>query len=99
MLGLCTSKKNVHSSVVLCGDPKQLSAVTTSKCAVKMGFRKSFMEYLMEQRLYQRDPVSNEYNPKYITQLVKNYRSHHTILEVPNILFYQSTLQAKASQG
>lgn len=84
---------------MLCGDPKQLGAVTKSRCAFDMGFRKSLMEYLMERRLYKRDRISDRYNEKYITQLVENFRSHHTILEIPNTLFYLGKLRAKASKG
>lgn len=31
-------------------------------------------------------------------QLVKNYRSHATLLHLPNALFYNETLQAAADQ-
>ena len=31
-------------------------------------------------------------------QLVRNYRSHSTLLRLPNTLFYRETLQAAADQ-
>ncbi|XP_031626698.1 putative helicase mov-10-B.2 isoform X2 [Contarinia nasturtii] len=95
--GLCTSRGQIHSSIVLAGDPKQLDAVTKSNLAAQLGFKTSFMEQLFECRLYKRNSTTGEYNQKYITQLVKNYRSHSSILHVPNELFYESKLQARAS--
>lgn len=100
MLGLCTSSYGIiHSSVVLAGDPKQLDAVTKSDYAVKLGFKTSFMEHLFEKPLYSRHPYTHKYNHKYITQLVKNYRSHPAILSIPNKLFYDNKLEAKAPSG
>lgn len=83
----------------MAGDPKQLDAVTKSKNAIKLGFKTSYMEQLFEKPLYKRDPITAKYNPKYITQLVKNYRSHPAILSIPNALFYDNKLEAKASEG
>lgn len=97
-LGLCTSNDEIHSSIVLCGDPKQLGAVTQSKLAVEIGFNVSLMERLMDQNPY-RANSSGYYNSEYITQLTKNYRSHEKILHMPNVLFYKGTLEAKASSG
>lgn len=57
------------------------------------------MERLFEKRLYKRDPLTDQYNQKYITQLVKNYRSHPAILAIPNLLFYDNKLEAKAPKG
>lgn len=91
--------KQIHSSIVLAGDPKQLDAVTKSRYAIKLGFKMSFMEHLFNRRLYQRDPETGDFNQKYITQLVKNYRSHSVILHIPNDLFYENKLQVEASSG
>lgn len=99
LLGLCTSAGEIKSSIVLAGDPKQLDAVTKSGYAGKLGFKTSFMEHLFEKRLYKRNPVTGEFNQKYITQLVKNYRSHPAILNIPNELFYDNKLEAKAPEG
>lgn len=84
---------------MLAGDPKQLDAVTKSDYAIQLGFKTSFMERLFEKQLYKRDAVTDQYNPKYISQLVKNYRSHPAILAIPNQLFYDNKLEAKASKG
>lgn len=97
--GLCTSLGQMESSVVLAGDPKQLDAVTKSDYAIQMGFQTSFMERLFEKSLYKRNSVTDQYNSKYITQLVKNYRSHPAILAIPNQLFYDNKLKPTASKG
>lgn len=86
----------ITSCIVLAGDPKQLPAVTKSTFATKMGFSTSIMERLFTKRLYQRHPITGQYNQKYITQLIKNYRSHAAILNIPNALFYENKLQAAA---
>lgn len=77
----------------------QLDAVTKSVYASKLGFKVSIMEQLMKQQLYKRDPRTGEYNQNYITQLVKNYRSHSAILHTANNLFYENKLQVKATKG
>lgn len=95
--GLCTEPTGqVHSSIVLAGDPKQLDAVTKSNYAKELGFSKSWMEQLCEKPLYQPNPMTKRYNSKYITKLVKNYRSHKDILAVPNALFYDNELVSQA---
>lgn len=53
----------------------------------------------MNLNIYSRDAKTRKFNNKYITQLVCNYRSHPAILEVPNRLFYENVLKAKASQS
>lgn len=93
-LGLCTEIDEVKSSIILAGDPKQLDGVTKSNFASRLGFRKSYMEFLSEKPLYKRNPA---YNPIYIVQLTKNYRSEEAILETSNHLFYDQMLEASAT--
>lgn len=95
--GLCTTVGKVHSKIVLSGDPKQLDAVVKSEWSSKLGFDQSWMEQLFKFPIYQRNPDTGKYNSKYITQLVKNYRSHPGILHVSNQLFYDGVLEAKTS--
>lgn len=97
--GLCTLENQIKSSIVLAGDPKQLDAVTKSGNAAKLGFKTSFLEQLFNRALYKPNPLTGQYNRRYITQLVKNYRSHPAILQIPNCLFYENKLEAKASSG
>lgn len=96
-LGLCTSQKQIHAKIVLAGDPKQLDAVTRSAVARGLGHNTSWMERLCETNLYQRK--DGKYNEIYIMQLVKNYRSHPKILQIPNELFYENSLEACAKPG
>lgn len=98
-VGLCTTPNKIHANIVLAGDPKQLDAMTKSEQAKDLGFRTSFLEHLCERKLYMRHPKSKKFNEKYITQLVRNYRSHPSILKLPNELFYDNTLMAVASDG
>lgn len=93
-IGLCTGfDGKVWSSIVSAGDPMQLEAVTKSKHAKQLGFSTSLMEQLFKCQLYKRNPLTNTYNPRFITQLLKNYRSHPDILKVPNELFYENRLK------
>lgn len=54
MIGLCTQKSEVRSSIILSGDPKQLEPVTISENAIKLGFKTSLMGRLFEQPAYKR---------------------------------------------
>lgn len=98
-IGLCSSQNGIQTSMVLAGDPKQLDAICKSTNAAKLGFNVSLMERLFRLPLYKQDVETNQYNPQYITQLVKNYRSHIAILHVANALFYNGKLKCKASKG
>lgn len=66
---------------------------------MKLNFNKSFMEYLLEKKLYKRDITTGRFNQNYITQLVKNYRCHPEILHKPSELFYDGMLKAEAHAG
>lgn len=89
----------MHALIIIAGDPKQLDAVTKSDQAIELGFRTSFLEHLCERELYKRDPDTKMFRDEYITQLIRNYRSHEVILKIPNEQFYDSTLLAKASES
>lgn len=98
-LGICSTRDEIKSKIVLAGDPKQLDAICKSTIAADLGYKVSYMERLFNRKLYQRDSKTQKYNPKYITQLVQNYRSHEAILHTPNVLFYENALKAKAPEG
>lgn len=95
--GLCTEHGEVKSAIILAGDPKQLDPVTQSTHAKKFGYNISFMEYLMEKPLYKRK--GERFNEKYIVQLIKNYRSHSAIIEIPSQMCYDGMLECNASEG
>ncbi|AQL09697.1 putative RNA helicase SDE3 [Zea mays] len=75
--------------VVLAGDPKQLGPVVYCREAERCGLGTSYLERLLtgfEQ--YQTG------NANYVTKLVRNYRCHPAILELPSELFYEGELIA-----
>ncbi|CAN6290597.1 unnamed protein product [Urochloa humidicola] len=75
--------------VVLAGDPMQLGPVVYCKQADKDGLGISYLQRLLfDFEQYQRG------NPNYVTKLVKNYRCHPAILELPSELFYGGELIA-----
>ncbi|KAG8589491.1 hypothetical protein GDO81_006412 [Engystomops pustulosus] len=83
--------------LILAGDPQQLGPVLRSPFAIKHGLGMSLLERLMTQNpLYGKS--SGSYNPQFVTKLLLNYRSHPDILNVPNELFYEKELQAKADE-
>ncbi|XP_039261183.2 putative helicase MOV-10 [Styela clava] len=85
--------------VVLAGDPKQLGPVIMSAAAREYGLGISYLERLMEtELLYQKDPETQSYNQQHITKLLNNYRSHKSIIKVPNDCFYDSELRYLATE-
>lgn len=95
-IGLCTEHGEIKCSIVLSGDPKQLDAVAKSKYAIRLGIKTSYMEHLCKYPRYQRNAMTGRYDPRYIIQLTKNYRTHPDLLQIPNDLFYDGLLEAKA---
>ncbi|KAI3837635.1 hypothetical protein MKX03_029760 [Papaver bracteatum] len=74
--------------VVLAGDPMQLGPVIYSKNAEMHGLGKSYLERLFECKSY------NNEDENFVTKLVRNYRCHPSILELPSNLFYKGELVA-----
>ena len=72
----------VQARVILAGDPKQLGPTTMGS---------SLLERIMLTREPYRvgDLVAD---PRYITKLIRNYRSHPDLLRVPSELFYENEL-------
>lgn len=91
--GLGSSINRVTAQIVLSGDHKQLGAIVSDRFCRKMGMEKSMMERMMEtDPKYRKSP---NYNAKFVTQLVNNYRSHSAILQFSNEKFYDSKLVYK----
>ncbi|XP_056319481.1 putative helicase mov-10-B.1 [Danio aesculapii] len=83
--------------LVLAGDPKQLGPILRSPFAIKYGLGLSLLERLMTQNeLYQKGDTG--FDNRYVTKLLQNYRSHPSILKVPNELFYDNELKARAEE-
>lgn len=49
----------------------------------------------MSKKRYLINPSDKNYDEKYVTQLLDNFRSHPAILQFSNVLFYNSKLRAK----
>jgi len=78
-------------SIVLVGDPKQLSPTVRDPVAARAGLSLSLQERLMGLPLYS----DNEHCV--MTTLLANYRSHNALLKVPSELFYNGSLKCLAS--
>eukprot|EP00250_Pteridium_aquilinum_P018480 c24107_g1_i1 orf=358-3687(+) len=92
---------SLDTVVVLAGDHQQLGPIIRSPVAQKFGLGLSLLERLLTLPLYSRSPGSSdalEFNRAAVTKLVRNYRSHPTILDLPSRLFYNGELIACAPQ-
>ncbi|XP_059186180.1 putative helicase mov-10-B.2 [Centropristis striata] len=94
--GLLSAQKG---QLVLAGDPKQLGPIIRSPFAKKYGLELSLLERLMTHNtLYQKSESSGHFDTRFVTKLLRNYRSHAAILKVPNEMFYENELQVFADQ-
>ncbi|KAH9835366.1 P-loop containing nucleoside triphosphate hydrolase protein [Rhodofomes roseus] len=91
MIAIKTMADN-DTNVVLSGDPKQLGPIIRSAVARDLGLEKSYIERLMARPEY--DETAG-YGVS-VVKLVKNFRSHESILKFPNERFYRGELQACA---
>eukprot|EP00984_Skeletonema_dohrnii_P009401 scaffold3604_cov83-Skeletonema_dohrnii-CCMP3373.AAC.4 len=86
--------------IVLAGDPQQLGPIIRSDMAKKFGLEKSLLERCSERECYSRseecDDLGYHYDNRMVTKLVRNYRSHPRILQLPNEAFYNGDLIAAA---
>lgn len=48
---------------------------------------------------YQKDTKSKEYNQRFVSKLKNNYRSHPSLVAVPNKLFYNHEIRSSANPG
>ncbi|KAF8392378.1 hypothetical protein HHK36_022720 [Tetracentron sinense] len=74
--------------IVLAGDPMQLGPVIYSRDAEAYGLGKSYLERLFECEFYDSEDAN------FVTKLVRNYRCHPAILDLPSKLFYNGELIA-----
>jgi len=84
--------------LVLGGDPQQLGPIIHSTAAKEHGLACSLLERLMTRTVYQKGP-NLAYDSCVLTKLVRNYRAHPALLELPNRLFYDNELVCCADQG
>ena len=83
-----------EGQLVLAGDDKQLGPVIHHDHAKAYGLQTSFLERLMSRKVYARG--EDGYDGRVLTKLVRNFRSHEALLELPNELFYNGDLIACA---
>ncbi|KAG6853379.1 hypothetical protein C0991_004840 [Blastosporella zonata] len=76
------------TNVILSGDPKQLGPIIRSRIACQLGLEVSYIERLMKRDAYN---LSGGYGVS-VVKLIKNFRSHGSILKFPNERFYDSEL-------
>ncbi|EDO34496.1 predicted protein [Nematostella vectensis] len=104
LAGLLNPENPGGGQLVLAGDPQQLGPVLRSPLAIKYGLRMSLLERLMTRvAAYGRitedeEDELGEYEPAMLTKLLKNYRSHPAILELPNGMFYDDELETCADK-
>ncbi|KAL6112550.1 mov10 [Pungitius sinensis] len=88
-----------NGQLVLAGDPKQLGPILRSPFAQQHGLELSLLERLMKRNpLYQKSTESGHFDTRFVSKLLRNYRSHASILKIPNELFYENELQVFADQ-
>ncbi|XP_071484918.1 putative helicase MOV-10 [Diadema antillarum] len=104
LAGLLSPNNPLGGQVVLAGDPKQLGPVLRSPNAIEHGLSLSYLERLMTLcPVYSRQSAGNaaargNYDERVLTKLLRNYRSHPDILQLPNQLFYDNELQVFADE-
>jgi helicase MOV-10 len=79
--------------LVLAGDPKQLGPVVTAPLCRKFGMEISYMERMTSCPVYGKGSEESLPAPL-IAKLLHNYRSHPSILKLPNDMFYDGELIA-----
>ncbi|XP_042148486.1 putative helicase MOV-10 isoform X2 [Ixodes scapularis] len=101
VVGLMTpwnlKRKGTGGHLILAGDPLQLGPVVCNQWCRDHGLGTSLLERLMKRPPYKRQ-ADGCYNPRMLSKLLKNFRSHKDILEIPNKLFYEGELQACAER-
>ncbi|XP_052790307.1 putative helicase mov-10-B.1 [Mya arenaria] len=86
------------SQLVIAGDPKQLGPILRAPIAIFAGLDVSFMERIMRDIEEYKRGEDRAYDNQYITKLVRNYRSHDDIINVPRALFYDGELIAAGDE-
>lgn len=87
----CHDSKNVK--IIVAGDPQQLGPIVCCKAVEDMGLAISMMERLKNNEIYKAG------TPSAYTKLLQNFRSHQSILRVPNDLFYNAELISMATDS
>ena len=99
VMGLLTRE----SALVLGGDPQQLRPVVlTSFGGRKDGLGLTLLERLIDKEIAPLSPFAvdsqGNANAEYTSMLTENYRSHESIIRIPNEKLYFGKLEAKGPQ-
>ncbi|KAI7838701.1 hypothetical protein COHA_007499 [Chlorella ohadii] len=81
---------------VLCGDPRQLGPIVRSPVAAAHGLATSLLETCIAMHTAVAHEVLKAGRVPATSMLVRNYRSHRRLLDLPSKLFYQGSLVAAA---
>ncbi|KAL3911469.1 MAG: hypothetical protein SGILL_007271, partial [Bacillariaceae sp.] len=84
--------------LILAGDPMQLGPIITSDLCKKFGMDVSYMERLVKTSPAYAVDENGAYPSELITLLVQNYRSHPSILKLPNEMFYDNKLLTRGDK-
>lgn len=84
--------RRAQGLLVLAGDPKQLGPVCNGIKSKTFGLGVSLLERLITNVPIYGRKENGKYDSKFVTQLVRNFRSHEAILEISNELFYKGDL-------
>ncbi|CRL04850.1 CLUMA_CG017902, isoform A [Clunio marinus] len=82
--------------VILAGDPKQLGPMSVSQYVMDFEMETPLLTRLLyTNKCYSKSsgPNMNDYDPRFVTQLKLNYRSHSSIMKFYNELFYENFLE------
>lgn len=80
------------TNFIISGDPRQLGPIVRSNLALEFKFGRSLLDRLTDMPLYDTDTM----NGRSIVKLLKNFRSHPSILRFPNEKFYKGELEPNA---
>lgn len=94
-----TSEQLKAYGAVICGDPKQLGPVVRSPQAASAGLATSLLETFINIHTQTAALFMQSGQVAATSMLVRNYRSHETLLQLPSKMFYGSALLAAADPG
>ncbi|XP_058464088.1 putative helicase MOV-10 isoform X2 [Malaya genurostris] len=98
IIGLAINEETIHASIILAGDPKQLGPVIQYDYLNQTTHSVSMMERMLNfEEMYRKTPSNGKFNSYFITQLCDNFRSAKALLDLPNNMFYEGQLRAKAT--
>lgn len=89
---------STRNRAILAGDPCQLGPIIQHRLAARLGLKNSLLDLLMEEfpayskQALPSGKVNHGYDPQCVIKLVRNYRSHDFLIQLPSKLFYENEL-------